>query len=236
MNLRRRLPFPAAIAAALVAAPAAQAQWAVIDVQAVARLAAEAQTLQQSLVTAQSELQQARQTLQAMSGTRGMERLLAGTVRNYLPPDWGQVTALAVGGGTYGSLAASVQGLVGSNAVLPAPAVALLAPDEQRLLLASRARIATEQALFQSALGNASARFAALQSLIDAIPAAADQKGILDLQARIGAESGMLQNEQTKLLVLAQALRAEAAAARQQEREGVVAAQGRFEARFRPAP
>ena len=34
---------------------------------------------------------------------------------------------------------------------------------------------------------------------------AGDQKGILDLQARISAELGMLQNEQTKLQVLAQA-------------------------------
>src|SRR5487761_2318714 len=167
MTLRRHLVFPAAVAAALAGAPAAQAQWAVIDVQAVARLAQEAQTLQQSLVTAQSELQQARQTLQAMSGTRGMERLLGGTVRNYLPPDWSQVNALAAGGGAYGSLAASVHGLVGSNAVLPAPAVALLAPDEQRRLLAARARIATAQTLFQSARGSGRPRFAALQSLID---------------------------------------------------------------------
>ncbi len=215
---------------------AARAQWAVIDVQAVARLAQETQTLQQSLATAQSELQQARQTLQAMSGTRGMERLLAGTVRNYLPPDWDQVAALAAGGGAYGGLAANVRSLVGSNAILPAAAVALLAPDDQRRLLASRTRIATEQTLFQSALSNASSRFAALQALIDAIPAATDQKGILDLQARINAESGMLQNEQTKLLVLAQTLRAEAAAGRQQEREGIAAGQGRFETRFRPAP
>lgn len=235
MNVFRRFVLPLA-AAVLAGAPAAHAQWAVIDVQAVARLAEEAQTLQQSLATAQSELQQARQTLQAMSGTRGMERLLAGTVRNYLPSDWGQVAALGAGGGAYGDLAASVQGLVGANAVLPEAAVALLAPDEQRRLVATRARIATEQTLFQSALRNASSRFAALQSLIDAIPAATDQKGILDLQARIGAESGMLQNEQTKLLVLAQALRAEAAVARQQQREGIAAGQGRFETRFRPAP
>ena len=75
-----------------------------------------------------------------------------------------------------------------------------------------------------------------MQCLIDAIPAATDQKGILDLQARIGAEQGMLQNEQTKLLVLSQALRAEdggdaPAAARSHSRRP-----GRFETRFRPTP
>ena len=44
-----------------------------------------------------------------------------------------------------------------------------------------------------------------MQTLINAIPSATDQKGILDLQARIQAEQGMLQTDQTKLHVLYQA-------------------------------
>jgi len=227
----------AALLCATLIAPAARAQWAVIDVQAVARLAQEVQTLQQALATAQAQLAQARQTLQSMSGTRGMERLLAGTARNYLPPDWSAVSGLGTGAaGQYGALAAAVSRLVAANTVLPGAALAAFTPGDRQRLIASRERIATDQAVFQSALSNASGRFAALQTLIDTIPTASDQKGILDLQARIDAENGMLQNEQIKLLVLAQALRAEGAAQRQRGREAVIAAQGQFATRFRPAP
>ena len=68
-----------------------------------------------------------------------------------------------------------------------------------------------------------------IQSLIAAISTAKDQKGILDLQARIGAELGMLQNEQTKLQVLAQASEAMAAVNAQQEREQAIVGQGQFQ-------
>ena len=88
----------------------------------------------------------------------------------------------------------------------------------------------------QQALANTSARFASIQSLIGAISAAGDQKAILDLQARISAELGMLQNEQTKLQILHQATEAQAALDRQRDWEQSVAGQGRFEARFQPRP
>jgi type IV secretion system protein VirB5 len=91
-------------------------------------------------------------------------------------------------------------------------------------------------ALAQQALANTSARFASIQSLIGAISAAGDQKAILDLQARISAELGMLQNEQTKLQILHQATEAQAALDRQRDWEQSVAGQGRFEARYQPRP
>jgi len=72
--------------------------------------------------------------------------------------------------------------------------------------------------------------------LIAAIGSASDQKGILDLQARITAELGMLQNEQTKLQVLAQAGDALDAANAQRSVEQAIAGQGRFETRFQPVP
>jgi type IV secretion system protein VirB5 len=71
------------------------------------------------------------------------------------------------------------------------------------------------QALARRALVATSERFRSLQELIDAIGRADDQKAILDLQARIGAEATMLANEQTKLQVLANAAQADASAERQ---------------------
>ena len=65
-----------------------------------------------------------------------------------------------------------------------------------------------------------------MQSLINAIPTATDQKGILELQARIGAEQGMLANEHTKLQVLYQAAQADEAASDQRTREQAIASVG----------
>jgi type IV secretion system protein VirB5 len=75
-----------------------------------------------------------------------------------------------------------------------------------------------------------------LQSLIAAIGSASDQKGILDLQARINAELGMLENEQTKLQVLSQSADAQDSMLQQQAREQAIAAHGNFATRLQPVP
>ena len=75
-------------------------------------------------------------------------------------------------------------------------------------------------------LAATSARFAGIQELINAIPAAEDQKAILDLQARISAEQGMLANDQTKINVLFQSAQAEEWARKQRIREQAIAGIG----------
>ncbi len=114
--------------------------------------------------------------------------------------------------------------------------LAALSPADQQQITAARQTAALRQALAQEALANSSSRFAALQSLISTIGIATDQKGILDLQARITAELGMLQNEQTKLQVLSQAGDALTAENAQRDLELSIAEQGRFETRFQPTP
>ncbi len=212
---------------AMVAPRPAHAQWAVIDVNAIVQLAKEVATLQQQLTTAQAQLSEARTTYQAMTGDRGMERLLAGTNRNYLPTDWADLAQVLQGGSSsYGALAASVQGLVNADAVLSAQQVAALSPTEQQEVLADREHAALLQATTRDALSTASARFAALQELVNAIPTATDQKGVLDLQARIAAEQGMLENESIKLNLLYETQAAERAAEDQQIREEAIAGIG----------
>ncbi len=220
----------------MAAVPTAQAQWSVIDLPATAQLIQEVQTLQQQLQLAQAQLQQAKQTLQSMTGDRGMEQLLSGTTRNYLPTSWLQLTSASQGGGTYPGLAADVRSAVNSNAVLSPAQLSTLSASDRQQIIAARQTVALRQSLAQEALANSSARFAAIQSLIAAISTAADQKAILDLQARISAELGMLQNEQTKLQVLALASQAQESADVQREREQTIAGQGRFESRFQPTP
>jgi hypothetical protein len=221
---------------AVAAVPAAHAQWAVIDVGAIAQLVREVATLQQQLQTAEAQLSQANTALQTMTGTRGMQLLLAGTVRNYLPTSALQLTAALQGGGAYPGLAFDVRTAVNANAVLSPSQLSALSPTDQQQIVAGRQSAAFRQALAQEALANSSARFAAIQSLIAAISTARDQKAILDLQARISAELGMLQNEQTKLQVLAQASDAMTAVNAQQQREQAIAGHGQFGTRFSPVP
>jgi len=218
------------------AVPTANAQWAVVDVQAIAQLIQEVQTMRQQLLTAQAQLLQARQTLQSMTGDRGMELLLSGTTRNYLPTSWTQLTSASQGSGAYAALASDVRSAVSSNAVMSQTQLSALSEADQQQIIAARQAVALRQALAEEALANASGRFAAIQRLIAAISTAADQKAILDLQTRISAELGMLQNEQTKLQVLAQSSQAQDSANAQREREQAIVGQGRFESRFQPTP
>lgn len=218
-------------------APLAHAQFAVIDIHAVAQLLAQVHMLEQQLVTARDHLAQAQSEFQSMTGSRGMERLLSGTARNYLPADWAELDKLRHRANTtYGALGSELQSAVDGMAVLSAQQLAALSPAARSQLNATRTSAAMLQVLTHQALATTSGRFASLQQLINAIRGAGDQKAILDLQARIGAEQGMLQNEQTKLQVLYQAAEAEQWANQQRARERVIAGHGQFAARFQPVP
>src|SRR6185437_15985979 len=95
------------------AAPAAHAQFAVIDVGAIAQMVQEIATLEQQLQTAQALLAQANSEFAAQTGTRGMQNLLNGVPRNYLPASWDQLQGVMQGApGGYGALSSSVQGLL----------------------------------------------------------------------------------------------------------------------------
>jgi type IV secretion system protein VirB5 len=165
-----------------------------------------------------------------------MQLLLSGVVRNYLPTSAAQLTAASLGTGSYPALASGVQASMTSNAVMSPAQLATLAPASQQQVIADRQAVALGQAVAAQALSNSSARFASIQTLIAAIPTTQDQKGILELQARINAELGMLQNEQTKLQVLAQATESMSAANAQREREQLIVGQGQFATRFQPTP
>jgi type IV secretion system protein VirB5 len=221
----------------LAVAPRAHAQWAVIDVQALVQLMQQVQTLNQTLNTARGQLAQAQQEFQSITGSRGMQNLLSGTVRNYLPSNISELTtALGQVNSGYSGLSSAVQAALRANEVLTPQQLALLPPDVQARISAWRSTVALLQGISGTALSNSSSRFAAIQQLINTIGAAPDQKSVLELQARINAESGMLQNEQTKLQSLYQVAQAQQWVNEQQDRETSVAGQGQFATRFEPVP
>ncbi len=228
---------PALALLACAATDCARAQIPVTDVGAIAQLISELETLEQQLQVARQELAQAQSEYQAMTGVRGMERLLAGTVRNYLPPTWPDIRGAATGASSpFPDLASAIQGALNANAVLSDAQLASFAPADRQELEADRQSAALQQVLAQQALAVTSDRFASLQQLIDAIPTATDAKAVLDLQARIGAEQTLLQNEQSKLALLKQAAQADVLANQVRAREQALAAQGNFATRFQPTP
>ncbi len=200
----------------LASVSAAYAQWAVVDVGAIAQLVQQLQTLQQQLDTARDQLDEQRTHYNAITGSRGMQLLLRGVNRNYLPQDWAALVAAAQGAyGAYSALATEIDAATRANAVLSAAQLAALSPAVRADIEATRRTTAMMQGLARQALQATSTRFASIEQLIDAIANANDQKAVLDLQARIGAETAMLANEQSKLEVLRQAAHAESEAQRQ---------------------
>jgi type IV secretion system protein VirB5 len=224
----------------LLSPPAAHAQVAVIDVASVTQLISQVQQLEQQVATARGQLMQAQAEFQTMTGNRGLQSLLGGTVRNYLPPDWATLQGTLQGAGSaagaYSTLVADVTRALNANAVLSAQQLGALPPGAGSTLQAGRQSAALLQALTHEALSNSSGRFTALQQLIDAIGATNDQKSVLELQARTAAEASMLQNEHTKLEDLYQGVQADRWAAAQRTRESIVAGHGQFAARFQPRP
>jgi type IV secretion system protein VirB5 len=219
------------MAALLLAAPCARAQFAVLDVASVAQLIQQASILTEQLQTVRSELTQAQALYQSVTGGRGMEQLLGGINRNYLPPDLTSLMAAIDGAGALGR---QIQSLIDANAVLSPQSLAALSVTEQNAIGEARRAVAALQGLGAQALSVSSNRFDSLQGLIGAIPGAADEKGALDLLARVGAEQTMLQNEQAKLGTLYELAQAQAQSASERAREQIVAGHGRFDSRFRP--
>ena len=217
--------------------PTARAQFAVVDVGAIAQLVQQVRTLQAQLEMARNQLAAAQVEYASITGNRGMERLLSGTQRNYLPGNWSDLqSVLRSGGGAYAALSAGVRDAAGANSILSTQQLTLLSPVVQQMIDMRRRLIALSQNVTRQSLATTSNRFASLQLLIDALGRSADQKAVLDLQARIGAENAMLQNEQTKLQTLYQLVQSEQEANRQEQREHALAGHGQFASRFQPTP
>jgi type IV secretion system protein VirB5 len=228
--------FPVVLTLLVGVMPVARAQFAVIDVASLSQLISEVQVLEQQLATARGQLTQAETEYQSITGARGMGRLLTGTARNYLPPDWATLQGALQGSARYPRLAADLQSAVNAAGVLSIQQLAALSPAASAQLQQRRQTVALLQSLSHESLANSSSRFAAVQELIDAIAQASDQKAILELQARIAGEEDMLQNEHTKLQVLYQGVQAQDWANAQRVRELAIAGHGQFDTRFQPQP
>lgn len=203
--------------------PTANAQWAVVDVGAITQLIEQVRTMQEQLTTTRNQLAQAEAEYRSITGGRGMERLLGDVPRNYLPGQWRDLQqVLNQTSVSYGAIAHEMQRVIGENSVLTADDLGSLSQTDRHLLESSRRSKALLQVMTREALDRTGDRFGSIQQLIDAIGRADDQKAVLDLQARIQAESSMLMNENTKLQVMYELARAEETARELRMREEAI--------------
>ena len=195
---------------------AAHAQLTVIDPAAIAHLIEQYEVLQDQLTTALDQYN-------SLTGDRGMQHLLEGIARNYLPADWATLNQILDGANAaYGDFADELHRLIGDHAILTDEELARLSDADREHLEHSRQTAAMLQALSHDALQTTSERFDTLQGLIEEIGEAEDPKAIMDLQARINSEQAMLANENTKLQTLYQAAQAEQWSQRQQRSEQAI--------------
>jgi type IV secretion system protein VirB5 len=233
-NMHRRL---AALCLAALAVAPSHATVPVIDVAALAQLFQEILYWRQQLQGMTDQIAALRNQLAIVTGRRGLEGLMPQTVaeRNYLPTSVGALAAVAAGGaGIPPELGNDFRSALMQTSMLTPAQLAAFSAAERAGIADARAAIAQRTALLEDAIIHSSQRFAALQSLIDAIAVATDPKAVGELQARIAAEQAMVANEQIKLAALNAWAESQAMRVQWRRQEASIAAHGSFAARFAP--
>ncbi|WP_027967760.1 type IV secretion system protein [Halomonas halocynthiae] len=150
----------------------------VIDVSSLTQQILQVQHMLTQIEQLKSQLETANKELDSMSGVRGLGNVIDSAYDTAVNVDPSQVLSDA------GIRVANEHGLTG---------------DVADLYDSGNQNTATWLGQSQKSLEQAQERFSELTGLVAEVNNSPDQKDILDLQARIGAEQVMLQNEMAKL-------------------------------------
>ncbi|KAA0010067.1 type IV secretion protein [Billgrantia pellis] len=153
----------------------------VIDVSNLTQQLLQVQHMLSQIEQLKSQLETANKELASISGSRGLANVIDSAYDTALDVDPQEVLD------RYGIHSGSDYGLSG---------------DVADLYDSSNVNAATWLAQSEKSLEQAQERFQDLTGLIAQVNNSPDQKDILDLQARIGAEEVMLENEMAKLTML----------------------------------
>ncbi|WP_299236429.1 type IV secretion system protein [uncultured Halomonas sp.] len=153
----------------------------VIDVSSLTQQILQVQHMLTQIEQLKSQLETANKELDSMSGVRGLGNVIDSAYDTAVNVDPNQVLS------DVGIRGANDHGLSG---------------DVADLYDSGNQNTATWLGQSQKSLEQAQERFSELTGLVAEINNSPDQKDILDLQARIGAEQVMLQNEMAKLSML----------------------------------
>lgn len=200
-----------ALATGLAFGSSAHAGIPVIDSAAIAKAAQQVaawaeqyEQMAEQIQQAQKQLHQLETTYQSMTGSRGLGSLLANPgLPQYLPDDWKEIYNTAAGGG-YAGISGTLSQILTDEQLS-----GTIADREQRFMQRSREAAATDKATGLRAYDGAKARLTQIQSLMGQINGTSDPKAIAELQARIQAEQAAIDNEATKLQMVAMLQQAE---------------------------
>ncbi|WP_080437061.1 P-type DNA transfer protein VirB5 [Burkholderia ubonensis] len=185
------------LVAAVVAAgvvTSAQAQGIpVLDVSNLAQALLMVQNLQQQVQTMAQQYQTMTTQLAALTGNRGLGQILNNpTLRSYLPDSWQGVYS-QISSGQLPSITSAVQ------QIQSAEGMTATTPGQQRY----NDTLAANKAMAMQAYQNTLARLQNIQSLMQQSDLTQDPAAKADLQNRWAAEYTMVQNEQTRLNLMA---------------------------------
>lgn len=150
------------------------------------------------------QLTQLQATYQAVSGTRSLGAIFYNpALRGYLPADWARVYDTAAAGG-YAGISGPLR------AVQDGERFPGTVTDAQASITArSRTSAITDKAVGLRAFEGAQERLSQIEQLMRQINLTHDAKGVQEIQARIAVEQAAVQNETTKLQLVAMLQRAE---------------------------
>ncbi len=165
-----------------------------------------------SVKTLGDQLTQLQAAYRAVSGSRNLGAILYNpALRGYLPSDWARVYDTAAAGG-YAGISGPLR-TVQDGERLPATVT-----DAQASIAArSRTTAMADKAVGVRAFDGARERLAQIEQLMRQIDLTHDQKGVQEIQARIAVEQAAVQNETTKLQLVAMLQRAEERLVEQQK-------------------
>lgn len=211
----RKLVITAAIVVIVGAASPVMAQGIpVFDATRAADFLQQFTRMKEQLDTARSQLAEAQRLFESMSGTRGFGDVLRNhQLRQYLPDDLKTVYDTVNGGG-YSGISGSIDDILREEQLSGSVTEMARAIDER-----SRRTMVTDKAIGLRAYEGAQQRLDQIDGLMDEISRTQDQKAIEELQARIAAEQAAIQNETTKLQMIAHLRHAEQTLIAEQKRE-----------------
>lgn len=179
--------------------------------------------MEQEITTLTSQLNQLQTSYNSIQGVRGMGSLVNNpALRKYLPDDWNSTMNLVgtASSGSYGSLSTSIDAIKSAANIMDIGDSGLNTTSAPaKLFTGSKNQAAVNRAVGEAGMQQASARFDSIQTLLDKVNDAPDDKDVQDLQARISAEQAMIQNEAVKTAYLQQLQQAQRDLAYQQARE-----------------
>lgn len=186
-----------AIAAAIAASPAAHAQWTVNVNSDIPATINQIQTMAQWAKQYENMIQQInhlKSQYNAITGVRNLGQILNDpSLRSYLPDEWAGIYSKVTSGSLVG-LSSSAKAI----ALAEGFGTATGARKRQQDVLASN------KAMTMAAYDASLKRLQNINSLMEQANAQSDMKGAADLANRMAAENAMIQNEQTRLNLLAQ--------------------------------